>query len=174
MGDIGNFIHRAETDFGSIPGNAPRNLESLAIQLFSQTDPLRQSLIGQAEDFLSGDFDVTTLPQFDTLKSAVESQFGRAQENIISTTPTGGALIDALSGLEGDRASTLTQGIGDIATDQLNRAFSLATGAPLQASANAFSGAAQLQGQMAQAEATRDAGTKSALGFGIGSILGGK
>lgn len=153
-------------------------LASIATQLFQQTDPLRRGFIGQAEQFLGGGFDVTQTPEFGAIKEATESQFDLARQQVLETTPTGGALIDALTNIEQGRATALTQGIGDLAREQGQRAFSLATGAPLQTAVGAQSAAEQiaanLQAAQISAEAGESAATKGALGFGVGSLLGGK
>lgn len=115
--------------------------------------------------------DVTQSPMFGTLKNAIESQYGRARENVISSTPAGGGLVSALSNLERGRADALTTGIGGLAQDELNRAFSLATGG-MQSGFGGLSNAANIQAQLAAADAQRNSAAKSGLGSAIGTGVG--
>lgn len=110
-------------------------------------------------------FDVSSLPQFHTLKDVTESQFGNARKNIIESTPQGGALVDKLAGLEVDRATNLSRGSSQIAQDQLNQAFQLATGMTSSAQ-QGLGSAAATQAQMAANEAS----TKGSKGQAAGTI----
>jgi len=143
----------------------------IAQQLFDQTDPLRKSLIGRSTDFMSGGSNVMETPSFMAYKESADRNFGRAKDNAIARLPGGGALSEALVGLEGDRASTLTQGAGAIYGDELSRALSLGTGSTGQ-SLNSLGQAGAIQAQMAAAAAQESAGKSGALGTGIGSYMG--
>ena len=100
----------------------------IANQLFGESTPIRQELNQQALGFLSGDRDVTGTAGFGALKDIIESQFGRAREGVIGSTPTGGGLTPALTNLEGARASSLVQGVSALTENELNRALTLGTG----------------------------------------------
>ena len=100
----------------------------IAQQLFSESTPIRQELNTDALDFLRGGRDVTSTPAFASLKDMIESQFGRAREGVIGSTPTGGGLTSALTNLEGQRASGLVQGTAALTENELNRALTLGTG----------------------------------------------
>lgn len=149
-------------------------LEELSRGLFERTAPLRESLISRSEDFLDGGGDVTGTPQFQALKSAADVQFGTARGQALEDVPAGGALIDALTNISGERASTLTRGAGELGERELGRAFSLATGAPLQTSVAGLGAAGGVQAGLAQAEAERESGAKQGIGSGAGGLLGGK
>jgi hypothetical protein len=143
----------------------------MAQQLFSQTDPIRQSLIGQSQKFLSGGNDVMQTPAYGALKLSADQNFNQAKDNLISTTAPGGALTSALTNLEGSRANTLTQGAGSLYGDALSRATTLGTGMTGQ-SLSALGQAGYTQAQVAQSQATQNAGKSGALGSGLGSWLG--
>ncbi|KKL79901.1 hypothetical protein LCGC14_2010170 [marine sediment metagenome] len=97
-------------------------------QLFSESTPIRQQLNQDAMGFLEGDRDVTGTPAFAGLKDMIESQFGRARESVIGSTPTGGGLTSALEGVERGRAGALVQGTAALSENELNRAMMLGTG----------------------------------------------
>lgn len=144
-----------------------QDLARLATQLAAESAPLRQGLIGQSMDFMSGDFDVTGTPQFGALKQATEQQFDTARQRVLGSAPEGGALTQALTNVEMGRAGALTQGIGGLAGQQQAQALGLATGQTGQA-ISGLGGAAGVQSQMAQAQAAQNASTKQGMGQGAG------
>jgi len=154
-------------------GQAAQAQTDLAKQLIGETSPLRQNLISDAHGFLSGDRDVTGLPEFAAAKGANEAQFGRARENIIGNTPTGGALTSALAELEGDRAANQVAFTGDIAGNEITRALQLATFGTATGS-QGLSSAGFTQSQRAMAEGQQNAGKSQGLGQAVGGFLGGK
>ena len=181
FGDTSNFFgnfNPASPDFAQMTGkgggdyNSPagNELAGVARQLFAETDPLRKGLISQSEDFLKGNRDVYGTPAYGALKQGAESQYGRARQNILQNTPGGGALTSALAGNEYAKAGTLTQGAGALYGDELNRATSLATGAPLTGALGGLGTAGSIQAQLAQAQATQNAASKQALGQGAGAL----
>ena len=138
-------------------------------QLFDESSPIRQQLNTQALGFLSGDRDVTGTAAFASLKDMIESQFGRARDRVIGSTPTGGALISALTNLEGDRASSLVQGTAALTEQELMRAFGLGTGlVPTAVGGLGQAGSAQA---FAAAQAQQaGAGKKGSTGSALGSV----
>jgi hypothetical protein len=180
----------------------------LAQQLFTQTDPIRQALIGRSAGFLgaspvaagagmapglgfnlgsggggilseilrgvpgingpvappvtglgdmvSSPMDVTSTPTFAAFKHTADQTFNRAKDNTIARMPGGGAMAGALAGLEGDRATALTQGAGAIYGDELSRAMALGTGMT-GTSLGSLGQAAQTQAAQMAAAADRDA-----------------
>ena len=177
FGDTSNFFgnfNPASPDLdqmtgkGEPGGNASADdLSQISKALFEETDPLRQTLIGQSENFLAGNMDVTGTPMYGALKSSAEDQYGRARKNILASTPTGGGLTSALTQADLAKAGMLTRGTGDIAGRELDRATALATGTPLSASLSGLGTAGSIQAQMAAAEAQQNAATKQALGSGL-------
>lgn len=170
---LGGALLSRDASDTSIPTSPATQLQAdIARQLFQQTDPLRRSLIDRSQQFVSGNLDVTNSPVFSGFKSGVESSFDSAKDRIIDITPRGGALIEALTNLEGERARTLSQGRGAIAGDELSRAMSLGTG--IESSISGLGSAGAIQAALAQAEANRQSGMFSALGAGLGALAGNK
>ena len=144
----------------------------LAQQLFEQTDPLRRSLIGRSDAFLAGG-DVMDSPQFANMKVQTGRSFNQAKDNTIARFAPGGALIDALTGLESDRAATLSAGAAGLQEDELSRALALGTGITGQ-SLSALGQAGNTQAMLAQSNAQVKAAEKGAIGEVGGALVGGK
>lgn len=186
--DFKRLEQRQQDKFGGLIGNLPDELQggqfdglggklganNPGAALFRQTDPLRRGLIERSESFIEGGLDVTQSPQFAALKQGAEDQFGRARKDIIASTAEGGALTSALTEAELAKAGALTRGTSDLAAQELNRAFSLATGQPLQAAIQGIGQQQAIQAQQQQAQAQQDAATKNALGTGFGVAAGSK
>lgn len=121
---------------------------------------------GEAAPQMSfANLDPSVLPQFQVGKDIIEQQFGRARENIIGSTPMGGALTSALAGAERDRARSLGT-LGATATqDQINQALQLATGSVGQVQ----SGLSAVQQAQAQAQAAESA-KKGSAGQAAGTV----
>lgn len=143
----------------------------IAQQLYTQTDPARRMLIGRSEDFLSGGLGTT--PVYGAYKGAIENQYGRARENIISATPEGGPLVAALAGLEGSRASDLARTEGGLYENELERALAVTTGTTTGA-LGALGQAGQVQAMQQAARAEEMAGLYGSIGTAAGMFLGGK
>lgn len=153
-------------------GNPADIQAQLAQQLFQQTDPLRRSLIGRSQDFLGGG-DVMESPQYADLQVQTGRAFNQAKDNVIARTAPGGALVDALTNLEGDRAAALSSGAAGLEQTELDRALALATGT-VPAAMGGLGSAANAQALLAQARAQKDAAEKGALGSAAGMFLGSK
>jgi len=80
----------------------------LAQEYWSETDPLRQSLFSQYSDFLGGK-PVSEMaayaPTYAAAKTGLEDQYALAKQNVMGSTPAGGALTSALANVEAGRAS---------------------------------------------------------------------
>jgi len=144
-------------------GEAALAQTRLAEGLVRQTGPLRQNLIFDAQRFLSGDRDVTNLPEFGAFKDSSEAQFGRARDSIISNTPSGGGLSSALANLEIGKASNQAQFTGALSGDEVNRGVQLATFGAAQGSSGLGS-AAITQAQRAASESQQNAGKAAGSG----------
>lgn len=143
----------------------------LAQMLFSQTDPLRQQLIGRSEDFLGGGMDIAASPTYDALKLSADQNFNAAKDNALARLAPGGGLTDALVDLEGQRADVLTQGAGQIYDNELSRAMGLGAGLT-NTSMGGLGQAGNVQAGLAAANAQQSAGKAGALGQGLGSFFG--
>ena len=161
-------------------GGAPQSNPSadaaaqIAQQLFGQTQPIRNQLIGQiGTDLAAPDFTgLMNSPMQQAIKQATEQQFQVARQRTIANTPRGGALTGALANLEGARAGSLAQSQANAFNqeNQLNRqqAFTAGFGTP-GTSLSGLVGAGGIQANLANAEANRDAGKAGAAGQAIGS-----
>jgi hypothetical protein len=157
---------------GAMPAaNASMTLDQIAEKLFKQTDPLREQLIGQSQDFLSGGMDPMATPEFAAIRSFADQQSNQARDSILENMPSGGTLLDKLADVDIGKARTLTDASAGIYGDNLNRAVNFATGGT-QSSIMAMSSAEQLRAAREQANASRDAGEKSAMGSAIGTVAG--
>lgn len=145
----------------------------LARQLFEQTDPLRQLLIGQSTDFLSGGADVTQTPAYQNLQLQTGRNFNQAKDNMIARFAPGGGLVDALTGLESDRASTLSSGAAGIYDAEQSRALGLGTGTTGVA-LGSLGQAANVQAMRHQANSMEQAAKTQTTGDAVGSFAGGK
>ena len=155
------------------PSSPAADLQArIASQLFNQTDPLRQGLIGRSTDFINGG-GIDNSPTYSALKAQAEPLYNQARENIISSTPAGGGLTAALAGLEGDRARALTEARGTVNESELARAMALATGST-GATMSGLGSAGSIQAALAEAQANRESGMLGALGTGVGAYLGSK
>lgn len=173
MGDTAKVEAEMARRRAAKPPTPEEQLQQAAMGLIQQTDPLRTSLISRSEEFLGGG-DVTSTPEFMAMKQMTGQQSDMAKDRILETMPSGGVLLDKLADVDIDRARTLSMAGGSIYGDEMNRAVSLATGAPLSASMGGLGALTQLEAAREQAEAQRDAGTKSGIGGALGAFLGGK
>lgn len=154
MGDKGGNTYAADT------------AAQIAYQMFTESEPLRSQIIGRGERFLGdeGAFDVTQSPMWAPGKAAAEDVYSAAQEGILANLPRGGALQESLAETERGKARTLTDLAGQIAMDEYNKAYGLATLTPQQS----LAGLSSLAGSEAMAQATEQA---AGLGL-IGSLFG--
>jgi hypothetical protein len=67
-------------------------------------------------------FDPYASPLWPVYKKTAEDQFQRARQNIMSTLPQGGNLLEQLAQAEMAKAGVLTEGAGTIGQDAINRA----------------------------------------------------
>ena len=130
---------------------------------------------------------------YQALKSTAEREFNQSRDRILESMPTGGRLAAALGDVGADRAATLTQGMGALATDELarrerafqnasQRAVALATGVTglgtqsVAGAGNTFANimGAQLQANaiQRQAEAEEKGGMGEAVGVLGSSVIG--
>lgn len=160
----------------------------MAQQLFAQTSPLREQLVGDMGSFLQGGYNPRNLPAYQPLYAAArtgpESQYNVARENILSNTARGGGQTQALANLEQNRAvqtgnmeSLITQ---DLLGDILGKAYGAAFQTPqvsIGGTGSAASSYAARQAALSQSQGTQKGGfygMMGGLGQGAGSYLGGK
>lgn len=154
-------------------------LAKMSMDAYGQTDPLRQNLIGQMGNLLSGGFDPQKSPLYGPMyaaaRSGPEAQYGVAKENILANTPRGGGQIEALANLEGARASEVGAIPGmisnNILSDMLNKTYGVAFGNP-QTSMSGLGTAAQLFGNRQAAATLAGQQQQNALYGGLGTMAG--
>ena len=131
---------------------AGKTAAKIAEKLYKQTNPMRKGIIGRGEEFMAGGFDPTQMPMWDIGKAGIESQYGTARQNILSNMPAGGGLNEAMMQTDLSRANQLS-GLGaNIAQDEYNKLYGLATGTPQQSMstlANVGASQANMQAQQA-------------------------
>ena len=143
----------------------------LAKKLYKDTVPIRRELIPGWQNFLQGDYDVSSNPVYGAGKSQIESQYDVARQNILSNLPSGGQLNEALVDTDVRRADALGGLAAQIAQDEYNKIYGFATGSP-QASLSSMT---SLAGSQAAAQAQETAGKYGAvgdIGGGLGMMFG--
>jgi hypothetical protein len=179
-----------KSDNSTDPGSSAYETELArqAQEYFDSTSGLRDQLIGDMGNFLSGGFDPKTLPMYsglyDTAKTGLESQYKVAKDNILSGTPRGGGQIASLTNLENSRANQVGGIDSNISAsligDLMNKSYGAAFGAPaasMGGMGSASSSYAARQAAMAQASGQGKSGfygMMGGLGQGAGSYFGGK
>lgn len=159
------------------PNRYGEQAAQIAQKMFEQTNPLRENLVERYTKFLTpGRFRVTQSPLWQPGKQALETAYRQAQQNITSSIPAGGALLESLAGAETSRAKDLTSLAGQIAQDEYGKVYGMATGTP-QTSLAGLSTAASGEASAQQALAAQNAAKQSMfgdLGMGTGMILASK
>jgi len=195
---------------GSTDNPYAATMAKMGKEIFGETDPMRTAMInslggfmGLTEpmtmttglgknkqdttfDWLYDKYGSTNLPSqyspvFNAARSGIENAYTQGKNNLIGTLPGGGAKIEALSNLEGQRMGNYSNLNSSITSDLYNKAFGLATGtAPSQASNMLGNAGGLYQSGLnsdAQIAAQQQGGMMQllgGLGAGAGSLLGGK
>lgn len=159
-----------------------QQMAAIGQDIWGMARPSYASLANRYSNFLSspGQFDYTQSPMWSAGKSATESGYQNAMQNILANLPAGGPINQSMTSLERGRAQNLTNLASNAAQDEYNKAYGFATGQPqvgLSGIGGASTSMTSLAGQQAAAEAQGSAGKFGALGnlgMGVGSYLGGK
>lgn len=168
----------------------------LANYYHTQTAPVTNQLIGRAGDILGGrgrqkefaDKYIYGSPIYrqaerqsmEPVRTTIEDQFGRAQENLIANMPSGGTLGGALSGMEMERGQVmgnmeaqnqarLNQLAQSMWSDEMQRAYGLGTMSPNQAMSGLGTAAAAQASANAQQQGMKY-GALGDVGQGAGMI----
>ena len=104
----------------------------IAKQLYTETDPLRDSFMSEFAGLEEGKmpFGSNWNSMFSAARGPVEDQYGRARENIIATNPTGGRMFENLADVETQKAGTLGGMSAQYLSDFLNKAYGAAWQTP--------------------------------------------
>lgn len=160
----------------------------IAKQTYQETTPIREDLLAQMGNFLSGGFDPTKSPLYGPMyanaRAGMEGQYGVAKQNILANTPRGGGQTDDLAGLESDRASNIgglqNTLYGNIFNDILSKTYGVAFNAPQQSMAGFGQAANSYAGRYGAANVAYTGQQKNWLdligntGQGLGAMVGGK
>lgn len=159
MGGIVDAVFGGGDD-GSAASDAAANI---ANSMWNSTGKIRNPLIDMMAEVTGGNFDPASSPLFSGVKSNVDDQFKTAENNVLSMIPEGGVLQDALAGLETGKAKTLSEMMGSLENDWMNKAY----GAAFQAPGEAMSGLTSAGALDSQNYATNQ-GLLGDLGSGLG------
>jgi len=113
-------------------------------------------------------YDARNTREFQYYQNAANRAYSQGKENILAELPQGGALAKSLAELDINRTGNLLGAEADIYNRNMDRAYGLATGAPLTASTSSLANAGNIQAQVAGQGAMMNAEAKQGLGQGIG------
>ena len=102
----------------------------LAMKQYEETEPLRNLFMQDWTQAAGGGRPGFTDTMFSGMRQPIEQQYNIGKEGILSSLPTGGAQQEALGDLESDRAGGLAGILNNIWSDQMQKAYGYATGAP--------------------------------------------
>lgn len=160
-------------------------MANIISQEYENTTPMRSMITGDLTNFLNtGAISDSLSPVYAAGKSGIEGQYNIGKENLLASVPRGGGMTQGLVDLESNRADSLGNLQGDIATDMYNKAYGYATGTPSQSVSGLSNVSGTYSNRMAAetaANAQQNAAATSAmgnLGQGLGkvaaSLIGGK
>lgn len=146
---------------------ALQNASFMPRALWNTTAPIRSNITNQLTNFTKGNFDISKMPAYAPGKNAIESTYRTARDQTIADTPAGGLLYDELTNLSAERARDLSDVVGGIQADLLNKAYGAGYGTPQVSIAGANQAAGNLNSYMAaqQTQANQQA-------IGIGELIG--
>lgn len=152
-------------------------LADITLDQYQGTTGIREGINERLTNLLSGDYDPTQSALFAPSRRGIEDAFGTAQKNIMATQAEGGGLNESLAQSETGRARGIADIIAQIQQDEMNKAFSVATGAPGDATSGlgtAGSGQTQAAANLASYTAQQQAmagQSASGVGAGLGALF---
>ena len=145
---------------------------------WNQSAGARNSVLNQLANFMGGNYNLSELPMYGPGKSAIESQYQNAFDNILANLPAGGQIGNAMADLERNRAADYGQLVGNIQSDLLNKAYGVANQSPittfggLQGSQYGLQGAGNTYTGIGNTLAQQQAAQNSLLGdLGMGFAM---
>lgn len=162
-------------DSSDAAGQAAQTLADISKGLYEEGTKVRGMTQDMTGKILSGEYSPRVLPAYAPLyaegKKGLESQYGAAQDKILSNLPAGGALYSALADLETKRASSVgslgSQVTSGLVSDIINRG----TGAAYNSLNSTLSGLGS-SGSISSNLAAQEAAQESSFGGGIGQLAG--
>jgi hypothetical protein len=89
-------------------------------------NPILGQLVDRSKKFLEGNLDPTASAMYAPTKMAAERQFNTARQGVLADAPAGGALLENLANLQGQKAASLTDAVGGIVKDEYGKTFDTA------------------------------------------------
>jgi hypothetical protein len=158
-------------DKGGGGNDANDMVQQIAMREYKEALPLKRGILERGQEFMEGGFDPTQMPVYNVGRQGIESQYDVARQNILGGMPKGGQMYDRLADMEVQRANQIG-GLGaQIAQDEYNKLYGVATGEPLMSMGTLASVAGSQAGAQAQQQAGKY-GMTGALGQGAGGLLG--
>jgi len=99
-------------------------------QQYEQTSPVRSYYLSEWDKLMGGEPSTYMNTAFSALRGPIEAQYGTAKENVLANTPQGGGLFDQLTNVETARAGGLSNMLGQLYMDEMNKAYGTAWGVP--------------------------------------------
>lgn len=143
-----------------------RLLSQMTGDYYNKTGGLRNTVIGNLENFMNGNYDPTESAMYAPLKASAEQQYGTAKDSIMSELPQGGALLEGLANLQGQKANTLSTLLAQLVQDEYNKAYATGTGSQATAASgitNAVSGSNSLLSALAQQQGAGAASANASM-----------
>jgi hypothetical protein len=109
-------------------GNYMDILGGISQDYYNQTAGLRGGIINRLTNFLSGNMDPVQSAMYAPIKSNVENQYARAENEILSKLPAGGVMQNELANASLSKAGTLSQLIANLVQDEYNKAYAMGSG----------------------------------------------
>lgn len=150
---------------------ASRKAMRIADDIWDNVRPLNRDFTKQFRNFMSGGYDPMQNPVYQAGRNAMEDQFQVAQDQIIANMAPGGAMDAGLNDLYTGRARGIGELAAQVAQDEYNKAYGMATMSPQQS----LSSLGQLAGQQAMSNAQQQAGKYGMMGDigqGAGMLIG--
>ena len=119
-----------------------KQLSGMAKDYWKDTEGIRGQLIGRGENFLSGNWSPESTPMYTAGQNQIEDQYGVAQQQMLSSMPSGGGLQQGLGDLSQGRADSLTDLASQIYQNQYNTELGNAYGLGMASPQTAMSGMA--------------------------------
>lgn len=159
------------------PGSAERaaldtaqRQQQLAQQMSETGTPFREAVTPQLLAILRGE-SPSLMSAFGPIRQSLESQYGRARENILENTPLrGGQLGQSLAGLEMGRASDVFGLESSIRQNAFNQALQAGFQLP-QAASNILGNAAGTFSNLGALQSQRNTAGQQGAGQFLGKLL---
>lgn len=146
-----------------------RNLTDMSKDYYSKTAPLRGNVTDRLTNFMQGNLDPTQSAMYSPIKMTAERQYQTAMDDLMSKTPTGGALYEGMANLGGQKAASITDMIQQIVQDEYNKAYAMGQGSQSTAAAG-IQGAASESNKLVSGLAQQQQAGASGVGNAVAAL----